>query len=514
MTLRKDNRRGNPSLWVLAAARWHTSATIQTPVIQWSIAVSLGLALGFFLLIALAWNSRWAPFLALAALFPFIAIISGDLRKFLLMVLLLELPMNLDLALLYDVHAVELNATGGLSYSITGFCLVCLYALWFIDLLIQKSTSPRLLPSSLPLLIYLAAVVLSMAVAQDRWLAAFEIFLLGQSFLLFIYIIKTVQNRQDLLFVVTLLLAGLAYESVVMIGLRILGHSVRFAHIMAGIDASGRVYGTIGSPNTAASYLTLLLAPTLSVLLTTLKAPYKWLAGLAFGLGTAALLLTFSRGGWLAFIISIALLCLFAFFRGWLSPGVPLVIAASSMVLVLLLWKPITDRLFGDDLGAAQSRSIMWKQALQVIEANPVLGVGSNNYAIWYEQRYSSTTIQPVHFLIGTKTFWYEQHFKAEIDGRILRTVHNKFLLVWAETGIIGLVTFLGFLFAVIRWGWQGWQLQDRLLSPLALGFTVAIVGQMVHMCFDLFHSRPQIQLLWVVAALVIAIRNMDASDG
>jgi O-antigen ligase len=98
--------------------------------------------------------------------------------------------------------------------------------------------------------------------------------------------------------------------------------------------------------------------------------------------------------------------------------------------------------------------------------------------------------------------------------GEFLFVVHNKYLLVWAETGIVGLLAFLGFLFATVHRGWQGWRFRDRLLSPLALGLTVAIAGQMVHMFFDVFHSRPQVQTLWLAAALVFAIRNMYNGAG
>ena len=47
---------------------------------------------------------------------------------------------------------------------------------------------------------------------------------------------------------------------------------------------------------------------------------------------------------------------------------------------------------------------------------------------------------------------------------------------------------------------------QRRLLSPLAFSLAVAIIGNMVHMFFDVFRSRPDVELLWVSAALIIAI--------
>jgi putative inorganic carbon (HCO3(-)) transporter len=487
MTFWKADHQPKQARWALApAARWRRLATIRAHLWQWSIAVAVGLVLALYLLVAIPWKPRWAPFLALAALFPFVVMIVGDVRKLLLAVILLELPLHLDVNLLYDGHAVALAAIGGLNISITTFCLAVLYALWWAELMTKATRLSNYLRASLPLVAYLAAVTLSTVVAQNARLALFEIFLLVQSFLLFIYVIKSVRSRQDLLFVVTLLLIGLVLESLIIIGLRILGHSISIARIKAGIDAGGRVSGTLGSPNTAASYLSLLLAPALGAMLTPLERRYKWLAALAFGLGSVALALTFSRGGWLAFILSVTLLCLSAFIRGWLSPRVLLTAVVAVVLLFLLFRGPILARLYGDDLGAASSRVTMARQALRVIEANPLLGVGANNYATWYEQ-----------------------HPAPEIDRERLLTVHNKYLLVWAETGAVGLVAFLGFLLAVIRRGWQVWQLEDRSLSPLALGLTVAIVGQMVHMFADLFHNRPQVQLLWLVAGLITAIHYL-----
>ena len=57
--------------------------------------------------------------------------------------------------------------------------------------------------------------------------------------------------------------------------------------------------------------------------------------------------------------------------------------------------------------------------------------------------------------------------------------------------------------------GWQCSRLNDRFLSPLALGLTAAVAGQMGHMLIDVFNSRPQVQLLWLVAGLVTAMRNL-----
>jgi hypothetical protein len=45
----------------------------------------------------------------------------------------------------------------------------------------------------------------------------------------------------------------------------------------------------------------------------------------------------------------------------------------------------------------------------------------------------------------------------------------------------------------------------------MALGFTAALMGQMIHMQVDIYSSRPQVQMLFVVAALIGAMSRMNA---
>ncbi len=41
-----------------------------------------------------------------------------------------------------------------------------------------------------------------------------------------------------------------------------------------------------------------------------------------------------------------------------------------------------------------------------------------------------------------------------------------------------------------------------------------AIIGHMVHMLVDLFSNRPQVELLWLGAALIVAMQAVLQSDG
>ena len=47
------------------------------------------------------------------------------------------------------------------------------------------------------------------------------------------------------------------------------------------------------------------------------------------------------------------------------------------------------------------------------------------------------------------------------------------------------------------------------MVAPIALGLTMAIVGQMLHMFVDVFNSRVQIQMLWLCAGLLVGISQL-----
>jgi len=462
------------------------------PILQVGIAGLVGLFLGLYVLVFRSLPSKWALLSLPIMLAPFAAMVFGQVRKLLLAAIILDIPLQLDINLAHREQVADLGAIEGLNVSLTTMALAVLYVLWLAEFLGRPpgARSRSALRTSLPLAFYLGFSVLSIVAAQDVQLSTFKIFMLAQMFLLYTYIVSTVRTRQDVLFIVAMLLIGLALESLVMIGLRVTGSSIDAGVVVARIDDGARVGGTVGGPNTAAGYLCLLLAPAMSVLLTQLGRFYKWLAALAFGLGVIAMFFTLSRGGWIALALSIIVLCLLAWYRGWLSPTLLIIISIVALLLVVFFQGIIVERLFGDDDGSADSRVPLMMVAYRMIMDNLVSGVGANNFSIVMMQ----------YAQLGITGFWFY-------------VVHNKYLLVWAEIGTAGFAAFIWFLLASIRRGWQGWRFKDHVLSPLALGFAVAILGHAVHMFFDTFQNRPLVQLLWLNAALITAIYNIGKNE-
>jgi O-antigen ligase len=133
--------------------------------------------------------------------------------------------------------------------------------------------------------------------------------------------------------------------------------------------------------------------------------------------------------------------------------------------------------------------------AYRIISANPILGVGANNFAM----------------VMG-------HYAGSEFRHEWIYTVHNQFLLVSSESGVIGLAAYLWIYFNLIGRGWRIWQTSDDMLAPFALGIVAGICGLLSHMLVDIFSDAPLIQLVWLFAALIgicelIGQREAEASS-
>lgn len=414
-----------------------------------------------------------------------ICVIAGHPRRFLLAVVAFDLPLEWGKYLHWNPTLASVGEIPGFQVSLTTLALAGLYALWAFN---RTGGAPRrpVLRPALPLFVYLAVNVASFFVASNKSLSAYQLEMLTQTLLLYIYVVSTVRTRSDVRYVVAALLAGLLLESALILIMYVTGFSPSFLGLknhIAGSDYNGRIAGTFGTPNGAAAYLCLMVPLALGVLASSATGRLRQLALTASPLGVIALLVTQSRGGWIAFSISTAIIGAWALRRRLLAARTTAVAAIGVLALVIAFWGPISQRLTGSDGGSASSRVSLAKMAEKMIVAHPLLGVGVNNYGINIPK-----------------------YAGPEFDGSWIYTVHDKYLLVWAEAGIFALLAFVWFLLATLRRGWRCNLASDRLLSPLAVGMAAGLAGQLVHMGVDIFQDRAQVEGLWLVAALLASM--------
>lgn len=211
---------------------------------------------------------------------------------------------------------------------------------------------------------------------------------------------------------------------------------------------------------------------------------------LGFGLLFTGLLMTFSRAAWLGFILGYAIV-FFAFLfqvsgklKGYIIIAAMKQIMFASLILLMLSisYAPFwTSRAFGGSAFTEQSvsqREVYLEQAKNVISEKWLIGTGVGDYLFEAAQRFSYT------------------------DAYAIQPVHNTWLFLWAELGLVGMSFF-------IAWGYVIILLLKKTIQKLqtandAITFSL-FVGVGILFYFDHFWwSNPF--GLWIFSLILILL--------
>jgi putative inorganic carbon (HCO3(-)) transporter len=455
-------------------------------------AILVGAVSGVLAVIAGSVSTRWTMVIILGVLAPVVVMVINDIKKLVLIVLILDFALGIDIAI--QNQGTHQGGPTGYIVSLGTIALVIGYASWIA----RREPKPRAFPVvTIPALLYLFAVVLSMFRSADPQLSAFGLFLHVQAFLIYFYVANNVRTRSTLRLVINAAMICLILESGLMVLQYFSGVSLNvgdlvmsesFAEGTGGAGVVGaRVSGTLGRPHTAALYLNSMLLLILGGYLTGIVN--RKLALGAFFIGILALLVTASRGGWLSFAAGMLVMMGLVVWTKRGRKGLPAVLMVGFLIAVLfggqLLQRFAT-------IEEDKTRSRLETMAHNIIDAYPQ-GVGENTYELYMTDEYAH----------------------PEMVGHTHLPVHNRYLLVWAETGIQGLIAFLLLLASPI-WQSRRWLFQIRSAPPLAI-LGVSLIGaysaHIVHMMGENFNGRPQIQMLWFIIAMIVAVGQLITQE-
>lgn len=212
----------------------------------------------------------------------------------------------------------------------------------------------------------------------------------------------------------------------------------------------------------------------MTVLFTT-NNTYKIWGSVLFGLGSIILFLTLSRVALIVwFVLLLVALLTRVHKQIWIA-------MAMLFVPLILFADPVFSGRFLDVSSYTESlrlRELLQQAAFGMIATHPVLGVGLNNFLP-----------QLPYFLQGHVLFGF------------LQPVHNIYLLVLAEIGILGLVVFLAILVTAFLSSLYQWQQRISPISSFALLAILAIM--LIGFTDHYFLTLQQGQLLF---ALVLGL--------
>jgi putative inorganic carbon (hco3(-)) transporter len=475
-------------------SRRRTGAT--RAVARWEIAAvgGFGLLVGGLAVGATSLSPTIRPLLIAAIALPFVAVIVGHVRHLLVGAIVLDTAFQWDANLSYDSAAASLGALGGINVSVTSIALGILYAMWITRAVTERNAPGLRLRPALPFLAYVAIVGLSAMWAGRSDLALNELWLLLQMAALLLYIVGTFRSIDDVRLVVTMGVVALLLESVLVLLVFYFGKGIDFAglstHTSSLNGGDTRPSGTLGSPNLAGGYLAMLLPLAAAALLVDMTPVVKVIAGAALGLGVIALVATQSRGAWVGFGCAAVIMSTVALHQRWLSVRAVRRLAALAAVVFLVAGGVVVSRLGGDDDGAAASRLPLVHLAWSMIRDAPLQGSGANNFS------------EKIPEYAG-----------PEFTGEFLYAVHNKYLLIWSEVGLIGLIIFAWFLIFGYVTGFRLLSTYEKKYAPISLGILSGMSGHVIHMNFDVFRGRPMIQTLIIYVGVLVSMRALCLAE-
>jgi O-antigen ligase len=253
-------------------------------------------------------------------------------------------------------------------------------------------------------------------------------------------------------------------------------------------------------PNLFGAFLAALLPVTLSLgLRGRLRQRLFYLVGLA--VGSAALVATLSRSGWLSFTLAAMLLLgLHVLHPGFRRRAlVTAMVAALGLACLMTVFaEPIASRLFESKDSATRGRLEWIGDATRLISVRPLLGWGLNSYAFAVPPytKYGARIARDRYTGGGSAPpgFW-------------LPPVHNIYLLWWAETGLLGLLIFLSLLARLLSMGVGNLRARDPLLFAVGTGSLAGLVALVIDAFLSpSLRANAILRVFWVLAAMVVAV--------
>jgi putative inorganic carbon (HCO3(-)) transporter len=253
---------------------------------------------------------------------------------------------------------------------------------------------------------------------------------------------------------------------------------------------SSRLVGALQDPNETATVL--VAASVLALALGMGDQGSRLRRRIAFSAGVLALFgvaATASRGGVVALAATAVVAVLIA--GRWRRQVAAA--AAVGVVLVVGWFVLLAPTSSVSHITSAQSpRTTLWTVAGRTIAANPVVGVGNDNFQMVakdYLLRPGATT-------------------NAEQIVTVPHVAHNIYLEVWADTGLIGLLLFVAIVVASLRAAWAAVTILEnagrRAEEILTRGLILAIVAILMAGFFVSDQYSKQLFLLLALACATL----------
>ncbi|MFQ5511453.1 MAG: O-antigen ligase family protein [Candidatus Krumholzibacteriia bacterium] len=425
------------------------------------------------------------------------------IEGFLLLSLVFAIPLAGFSKWLMVQHVVAVAK--GISFGLAEVLVVIAYLVWFAQIFIARTRPiPKFRKIDSLILLLLFAQTVSLLGAPNKLLGSLDIIYNIKHILIFYFISHKIRYHH-LKWVIVLLLFGIMVESPLALYERLTGNvgigrtkgAVDVDRFGSQYDVPGveqlRAEGTTTDSHALGEYLAMLLPVPFVLMMMRFIGPRTRLvlAGILV-LGVGALIVTFSRAGWVSFglaaIYAVAVMTLV--WRNFRTVFATLVIVVVVSAVYPKVYEYFFVRFMEAPSEILQSRYSMNWTALGIWKQNFLFGYGPANYMDALSD--PSVTIYGPDWL----------------------PVHNAFLFIASESGLVGVVAFFGIIFLAMYRCFECLRCDEKWVRAMSLAVLAALIAYLLDgLTNPTFRDPVPYALLWVYLALGVAFKRL-ASEG
>lgn len=444
------------------------------------ISFILGAAVSVTVLILGQFEAKWLIYALFVYPFLTVLIFINDRKRFLWALFVLSFQIMVSFRILHG-HAESSGLVFPLVF-ITGLMLVTWY--WLSGEI--KRIRPIRLggPLAIPISLIFATSMFSLIFTSEQFVGLIALFTLLQFYFIYLIGLNLVASMSQFDRIVNLLIIVLTLQSVLLVVQALLG----FTFTLTGetFERGVRAGGTVGTNSAAfAGFILPILFIAIAHFASKAASQKERLyLAIPITVGMIALILTLRRGAWGGFAFGFIWLFLLDYRRKALSRV--LKASAASLIAAVLIGTPaivtLSDKFrTANPLSEAFAERVnLMKIALEIIKSHPLTGIGPGAY------QYS-----------------YRPYVTFELMEGWMFSVHNAYLLIAAETGILGGIALVLFLLGGIRLCARVARSSDPTMQATGLGLSAGIVAFSFAIFWEPSVGYAANALLWFLIGLM-----------
>lgn len=485
------------------------------------IIVAAGLLAGVLGVAAMSASPKWAVILAVALLGAMPLLVVRPVEYYLLPIYFVLLTVEVlgksidkyfvDGEMLHRLHGIPPSGEVGLFLYPSDLVMLAMVALWLIPVMSGRRTIDVHQFGKVFALFLGWIAISSLLVSEVAFLSIAEMVRQVKFFVIFLFAANFMRSRHFLrLFMYIGLLCLFIQSTVTTVAFfrGYSGHPMSFLLGGASSDISGydldtavieesdqsgiRAGGTFGNPVQTAIYLEFFIPLAFVMFWMEKQLWLRLLAGALFAAGCVAFWATLSRAALASLIVAMGIGVLMLFVRKEFGLKTMLLLVCTGLLVGGPAAKKFIDNMAKRPTNFEGRLVIMQKAAIMITE-NPIFGVGLNNNTAVKRQRFRPNPHYP-----GEENF----------------PVHNHYLVVWSEAGLIGIVLQLAMFYLALKHAWVLSRSGDRFVRMFAIAAFISFLAVYLNLTGDHFSGNAQRSLFFFFAGTVMAMHAFNRREG